>query len=951
MGLSNALILGVPAFLAAVVCSTHGQAAEGSDSVLGLEPGTHRLCNDDIGVILWGPDSAPTLSIGKSDVWDRRLPPTEEPVLTLAEMMRMAREGDPAILDGAPHYTAYNSYDFPCPKPVGQLILLLPFLETTGTLSFEPGKNEAVLVASAGVKQLRLRIFVSSVRNLIAMRGHAQGLEPGDVAIRLWRHCDTIEPGGELHPTLGRNVSPEDFEPLPAPRAGSNDTAFWIAQDFGAEKTFPDGFSSVLACRVVGAGVQCEALEGTQGLGTPMIAEKEGRLSHGLYKRFTPINEAPGAAVTATPVLLDGDFDVLAAIVTTQDSVTPRSRAFDLLQEAEALGAEALWEEHRANLAEHENRPHARAWAADGSIAVDAPWGGVPNHVRPAGYYGDVPLCSVDSTKFCFQDSGRWHADFHFNEVDATGPCILRQYDLLAPYYDMIYTMLPMAQANAREVYGCAGAMYPLVHYPLKAERVIHVHVTWEQSIEITALLARPFWLRFLYTWDTAFLRDKAYPVLREGARFYAAFLERGEDGLYHVFPTVSPEHRGITRNLEFNRDSQSGITLIRYHLRAAARAARLLGLDGEEAGLWESIAERMPPYPTIDTAEGRIFIDVAGAEPIEYNIAVPLTAVFWGDDIGLDSPPEQIELTRRTLEAIDVWEPHQGYLKSVRRRLGIYRAEDGMTVENLLQSYTGVIRVFPAVPADFEGGFANLGAQGAFVVGAERTKDGVKSVTVHSLAGNPCVFANPWPETQPGVQCVETGDATRPAADAGLLRFDTEAERTYLITPSGMLAESYTAVPDATVWPNLTRLPDGTILMAGFDKPSHGQVEGDVACWASVDEGLTWSLRGLLTKHEPQTNRMNQAVGLDRHGNLIALVSGWTDVQQPGRAQEGGLSRRHPADMDLPLQRRRQGMAAIRGVSLHGPLRQFPRSLRRHPGLRRRPSECRGLLLARVSQ
>jgi BNR repeat-like domain len=96
-------------------------------------------------------------------------------------------------------------------------------------------------------------------------------------------------------------------------------------------------------------------------------------------------------------------------------------------------------------------------------------------------------------------------------------------------------------------------------------------------------------------------------------------------------------------------------------------------------------------------------------------------------------------------------------------------------------------------------------------------------------------------------------------------------------------LVESFTAVPDATVWPNLTRLSDGTIVLAGFSQPSHGQVEGDVACWASRDEGETWVRRGTLTQHAPNTVRMNQAVGLDQHGNLIALVGGWTNEQQPG--------------------------------------------------------------------
>ena len=70
-----------------------------------------------------------------------------------------------------------------------------------------------------------------------------------------------------------------------------------------------------------------------------------------------------------------------------------------------------------------------------------------------------------------------WHADFHFNEVSAAGLCMQRQFDALDSYFVMIRALLPMAQANARQVYDCAGAVYPLVHYPLKADTIIHSHM------------------------------------------------------------------------------------------------------------------------------------------------------------------------------------------------------------------------------------------------------------------------------------------------------------------------------------------------------------------------------------------------------------------------------------------------------------------------------------------
>ena len=780
MGLSRwSLAIGAMA-LAAIA------SADGGPPALGLEPGTRRLCNDDLGVILWGPDAAPTLSVGKSDIWDRRNPKPPEPVMTLATIMEKARAGDKSILNGAAYYTAYSAHDFPCPKPAGQLILLLDFLKPDGSLSVEERPRETILTAAKGDKKLVLRIFLSSVRNLIVLSGDAAGLESGDMAVRLYRHQDTIRPGEAVHPTLGDAKSAMDFDVLPMPTAGSGTDLFWVAQGLGADPTFPGGFTSVLAARLTGASGASEVTEGATGLGTPMVAEKEGRISHGLTKRFAPINQAPGTAVTTRLGLIKGHFALYATVTTTQDAPDPFQGAKRTLDEAVAKGEPALWAEHQAQLDAYDANPHARAWSADGRLKSDVVWGGVPYRARPFGYYGDVPLCSVDSTKFCYQDSSMWHADFHFNEIDALGPCVQRQFGLLDSYFTMLRTLLPMAQANAREVYACSGAMYPLVHYPLKAGTVIHTHMTWEQSMEISALLAKPFWLRFQYTWDMEFLREAAYPVLREGARFYADFLKRSDDGLYHVYPTVSPEHHGITAGLELNKDSQSSIALIRYHLRATVQAAALLSADSKEADTWRDIAEHMPAYPTVDTPDGPIYTDVAGAQPMEYNIPVPLSAVFWGDDIGLDSPPEQVALAKRTLEKIKVWEPHRGYLRRVRARLGIPEPDGPLSLDNVLQSYSGVIRLFPAVPADFEGGFENLGAQGAFVCSAEHNRKGVSNVRVSSLAGNPCAVANPWPGDDVVVTDLDTTSPVPANIDARTVRFATERDHRYAIAKRG---------------------------------------------------------------------------------------------------------------------------------------------------------------------
>ncbi len=99
---------------------------------------------------------------------------------------------------------------------------------------------------------------------------------------------------------------------------------------------------------------------------------------------------------------------------------------------------------------------------------------------------------------------------------------------------------------------------------------------------------------------------------------------------------------------------------------------------------------------------------------------------------------------------------------------------------------------------------------------------------------------------------------------------------------------ERYVAIDNVCAWPNLTRLPDGTIVATIFNQPCHGLWEGDVEAWASVDGGRTWSLRGTAAAHESGTNRMNVAAGLSARGDLVVLASGWSHRPRKGEGSAG---------------------------------------------------------------
>ena len=96
-------------------------------------------------------------------------------------------------------------------------------------------------------------------------------------------------------------------------------------------------------------------------------------------------------------------------------------------------------------------------------------------------------------------------------------------------------------------------------------------------------------------------------------------------------------------------------------------------------------------------------------------------------------------------------------------------------------------------------------------------------------------------------------------------------------------MPEPVAAIQDVWVWPNLTRLPNGDIVAMIYNQPSHGRMPGDVECWASTDEGETWTKRSVAApRRAPEQNRMNVAAGLTATGNLILVNSGWSDPGNP---------------------------------------------------------------------
>lgn len=102
---------------------------------------------------------------------------------------------------------------------------------------------------------------------------------------------------------------------------------------------------------------------------------------------------------------------------------------------------------------------------------------------------------------------------------------------------------------------------------------------------------------------------------------------------------------------------------------------------------------------------------------------------------------------------------------------------------EMLIQSHEGKIRVFPAVPSEWEGAFV-LGARGAFIVSSEiNNNEGVSFVGIESLKGNPCKLQNPWNNSAIEILNLGTNKKVKHMlSEEGIISFSTESSGKYLI-------------------------------------------------------------------------------------------------------------------------------------------------------------------------
>lgn len=307
----------------------------------------------------------------------------------------------------------------------------------------------------------------------------------------------------------------------------------------------------------------------------------------------------------------------------------------------------------------------------------------------------------------------------------------------------------------------------------------------------VSSWLGYHFYLHWAYSQDREYLEEVGYPYVRDVATFIKNFTVV-KDGVRTLPLSSSPEINDNSINAWFKSMTNYDLALIKALLSSASDMANALGKE-DEVEQWQEIRSQLPELDT--DQEGSLTF----AKDTPYNSShrhfSHAMAIHPLGVIDVSDGKESQQIIEATIDRLDekgsdYWVGYSfAWLANIKARaldgdgaaealrtfadcfclqngfhangdqsgtgksLFTYRPftlEGNMAYaagvqEMLLQSHTGVVKIFPAIPESWqEASFTTLRARGAFLVSATLSKGEVTSIEVTSEAGGELKIENP---------------------------------------------------------------------------------------------------------------------------------------------------------------------------------------------------------------
>jgi len=389
-----------------------------------------------------------------------------------------------------------------------------------------------------------------------------------------------------------------------------------------------------------------------------------------------------------------------------------------------------------------------------------------------------------------------WKGDFHhdLNTQLSYWPAYAgNQLELEEGFLDWLWSIREEGKKYTRWFYEADGLNIPgvttLTGVPMGG------WIQYSFGATVSAWLGQHFYLHWKYSQDKSFLKERAYPWIKEVAIFLDQIAVRDAEGKRKLPISSSPEIFNNSREAWFEQTTNYDLALIRFTYSAAAELASELGIQ-EEAEQWKKILSQWPQF-AVDPESGLMFAPGFPYHESHRHFS-HLMAFHPLGLVDMSNGPAEQKIIRNTLRNMEKQGPDYwtGYSYSWLGNL-YARAFEGENAaealkdfatcftlpssfhvngdqsgtgkskftyrpftlegnfafasgihEMLLQSHTGVVRIFPAIPDTWEDiSFRKLRTEGAFLVSATREKGANTRVEIFAEKGGIIRLADPFVE------------------------------------------------------------------------------------------------------------------------------------------------------------------------------------------------------------